>query len=185
MPAEGSTGAARIGAEATSTVQLRRPPIRRSTIVRSDRDHTFDVFVRTIGQWWPVQPFSAGQQRVRDVHFDGRPGGRLYESWDDGTTVDWGEVRAWDPPSSFTIGWRNTPVVTEVEVTFQEIGPGLTRVGVEHRGWEALTAEQLGEDCALPGGYAGGAYATGWSTVLSTFTAAVEAAGAPPEEIVR
>ena len=28
---------------------LRRPPVRQSTLVRSDRRHTFDTFVRTIG----------------------------------------------------------------------------------------------------------------------------------------
>jgi hypothetical protein len=37
---------------------------------------------------------------------------------------------------------------------------------VEHRGWEALTEEQLGEDCALPGGYTGGSYAAGWALIL-------------------
>ncbi len=31
--------------------------------------------------------------------------------------------------------------------------PRLTRVAVEHRGWERLTAEELARDCALPGGY--------------------------------
>ena len=38
--------------------------------------HTFEVFVRTIGIWWPVDPFSAGQDRVRDVIIEraGRPG---------------------------------------------------------------------------------------------------------------
>jgi hypothetical protein len=37
---------------------------------------------------------------------------------------------------------------------------------VEHRGWEALTDAQLGADCALPGGYAGGSYAAGWALIL-------------------
>jgi hypothetical protein len=37
---------------------------------------------------------------------------------------------------------------------------------VEHRGWEALTEEQLGADCVLPGGYTGGSYAHGWALIL-------------------
>jgi hypothetical protein len=37
---------------------------------------------------------------------------------------------------------------------------------VEHRGWEALTDAQAGEDCALPGGYTAGSYATGWALIL-------------------
>src|SRR5216683_2133244 len=68
---------------------LRRPPIRQSTLVRSSVRHTFDTFVRTIGTWWPVNPFSAGQDRVRDVTFEQRPGGRVYETWQDGTQIDW------------------------------------------------------------------------------------------------
>ena len=51
------------------------------------------------------------------------------------------------------------------------LGPGLTRVAVEHRGWESLTEEQLGEDCAAPGGYASGAYSRGWALVLERFGA--------------
>ena len=51
--------------EPGSVTALRRPPVRRSTTVRSDARHTFEVFVRTIGAWWPAVPFSAGKDRVR------------------------------------------------------------------------------------------------------------------------
>jgi hypothetical protein len=44
---------------------------------------------------------------------------------------------------------------------------------VEHRGWEALTDEQLREDCAAPGGYASGGYVTGWARILERFAATV------------
>jgi hypothetical protein len=47
---------------------LRRPPVRQSIVVRSGRQHTFGTFVRTIGVRWPVTPFSAGRDRVRDGH---------------------------------------------------------------------------------------------------------------------
>jgi uncharacterized protein YndB with AHSA1/START domain len=153
---------------------LRRPPVRQSTLVRSDQEHTFDVFTRTIGVWWPVNPFSAGKDRVRDVTIEPREGGRVYESWPDGTTVTWGEVLAWEPPQRFGMTWKMTPVPTEVELTFRALGPALTRVSVEHRGWEALSGEQIAEDCALPGGYANGSYARGWAQILSRLTAAVE-----------
>ena len=36
---------------------VRRPPVRQSITVRSDPGHTFEVFVRTIGAWWPAIPF--------------------------------------------------------------------------------------------------------------------------------
>ena len=95
-------------------IPLRRPPIRQSTLVRSGVEHTFAVFVREIGTWWPTPTFSAGRNRVRTVT-------------------------------------------------------------VEHRGWEALTAAQLAEDCALPGGYTSGAYVTGWTRILAALTRAAEA----------
>ncbi|GIH19772.1 SRPBCC domain-containing protein [Rugosimonospora africana] len=158
-----------------SVVPLRRPPVRQSTMVRSDVAHTFDVFVRTVGVWWPVQ-FSAGGDKVRDITIEPAPGGRVYETWQNGTVVQWGELLAWDPPNGFTMTWTGTPAPTEVEFTFAALGPALTRVTVEHRGWEALSDAQLSEDCALPGGYRGGAYSTGWTTILRHFTDAAETA---------
>lgn len=152
---------------------LRRPPVRQATVVRSDVRHTFDVFVRTIGAWWPVNPFSAGQGRVRDVTVERRPGGRVFETWDDGTEVDWGTLRAWDPPERFVMSWHITSPATEVELRFTALGPALTRVAVEHRGWEALSDEQLAEDCALPGGYAGGSFDRGWTRILACFAQAL------------
>lgn len=153
---------------------LSRPPVRQSTIVRSDVDHTFEAFVRLIGAWWPVEPLSIGGARVRDVTVEQRLGGRVYETWDDGTTVDWGEVVTWEPPGRLVMSWLNTPAPTEVELAFTALGPGLTRVALEHRGWEHLTAEQLGEDCAEPGGYLTGSYSRGWQLVLERFAGSVE-----------
>ena len=152
---------------------LRRPPVRQSTVVRSDVRHTFGTFVSTIGAWWPVQPFSAGQDRVRAVTIEQRQGGRVYEIWDDGTEVDWGTLLTWQPPERFTMTWTGTPATTEVELNFAVLGPNLTRVTVEHRGWEALTEAQLAEDCALPGGYTSGAYSHGWATILACLDRAV------------
>jgi uncharacterized protein YndB with AHSA1/START domain len=159
--------------QGTGTVApLRRPPVCQSVLVRSDRPHTFDTFVATIGTWWPVNPFSAGKDRICSVTFERRPGGRIYETWHDGTEVDWGEVLVWEPPARFVMTWNMTSVVTEVELTFAELGPALTRVAVEHRGWEQLTEEQLARDCALPGGYTGGAYREGWARILGCLAAA-------------
>ena len=146
---------------------LRRPPVRQSTLVRASAEHTFRTFVTRIGAWWPVQPFSAGKDRVREITIEEREGGRVYETWDDGTEVGWGTVLVWQPPQRFTMTWMGTPAPTEVELTFQALGPALTRVTVEHRGWDALTDGQLAEDCALPGGYTSGAYARGWATILA------------------
>lgn len=153
---------------------LSAPPVRQSTTVRCDLDRTFEAFVRLIGSWWPVEPLSFGGSRVRDVTVEPRVGGRVFETWDDGATADWGEVVAWDPPDRFVMSWVQTPAPTEVELSFVALGPALTRVTVEHRGWERLTPEQLGEDCATPGGYRSGAYSSGWQLALDRFADSME-----------
>jgi uncharacterized protein YndB with AHSA1/START domain len=150
-------------------VALRRPPIRQATLVRRDVTHTFTSFVTTIGRWWPLRPMSAGPDRV-DVVFEERLGGSVYERWDDDSTVRWGEVIAWEPPRKFVMTWCMTRATTEVELRFKPLGPALTRVEVEHRGWEALSGTDLAQECALPGGgYLGGSYSVGWAMILERF----------------
>lgn len=150
---------------------LRRPPIRQATLVRSDVAHTFEVFVRDIGAWWPTRPFSLGQDKVTGVTFERALGGRVYETWADGTEVDWGTVIAWQPPERFAMTWTALPGGTEVELRFAALGPALTRVALEHRGWEQLTEEQLAAATSVPGGYD-----AGWAHILALFTHTVEGA---------
>jgi hypothetical protein len=151
------------------------PPIRQAVLVRSKLEDTFWSFVRTIGEWWPATPFSRGKDQVSSVTFEERVGGRVYETWRDGSTAEWGEVLAWRPPSGFTMTWLITGTPTEVELYFASLGPSLTRVSVEHRGWEALTEEELEAACALPGGYRGGAFEVGWAAILGRFVEASQA----------
>ena len=98
-----------------------------------------------------------------------RVGGRVFETWDDGTIVEWGRLVAWNPPHGFTMSWNSATAATEVELAFTAVGPSLTRVSVEHRGWEQLTDEQLAADCGAPGGYAGGGYDNGWRLIIDSF----------------
>ena len=142
---------------------MHRPPIRQSTMVRSTIDHTFDVFVRTLDQWWPLRTHSRGKERVVRVTCEERVGGRVYETWADGQTHTWGTLLAWEPPTRFVLTWEIVqPAVTEVELTFRELGPSLTRVQVEHRGWDRLTEEQARELM--------GDYSRGWALILQRFT---------------
>ncbi|HEX3593295.1 MAG TPA: SRPBCC domain-containing protein [Pseudonocardiaceae bacterium] len=159
---------------ADRVTQLRRPPVRQATLVRSDVAHTFAVFVRTLAQWWPLRPFSSGQERVAEVTVEERVGGRVFETWDDGTVVEWGELLEWDPPTLFTMTWHHTPKPTEVELTFTALEEKLTRVAVEHRGWEALSEAELSQDCALPGGYNNESYSKGWQIILGHLKEHVE-----------
>ncbi len=158
-----------------NVTELHRPPVRQSAMVRSTLDHTFDVFVREIGIWWPLQPFSIGKERIRAVTFERILGGRVFETWDDGTVREWGRVLDWGPPDRFTMSWNITGTPTEVELRFTAEDTDRTRVDLEHRGWDKLTEAQLSEACALPGGYLGGSFAAGWTRILAEFTNASEA----------
>ena len=100
-----------------SVTALRRPPVRQSVVVRSDRRHTFDKSSGPSASGGPSPRSRPGWDQVRDVTFERREGGRVYETWQDGTEVDWGEVRVWEPPERFVMTWNMTSVVTEVELT--------------------------------------------------------------------
>lgn len=141
---------------------MQRPPIRQSTIVRSSAEHTFDTFIRTLDQWWPLRTHSRGGEQAVSVTCEERVGGRVYETWADGQTRTWGTLLAWDPPQRFVLTWDAIePPVTEVELTFQTLGPSLTRVHVEHRGWERLSEEELG--------HVERDYSRGWALILRRF----------------
>ncbi len=70
-----------------------------------------------------------------------------------------------EPPLGFTTTWNITGHPTEIELRFSSMGDE-TLVEVEHRGWDALTLDELSAACALPGGYSGGAFQIGWTTIL-------------------
>lgn len=147
---------------------MQRPPIRQSTTVRADVAHTFDVFVDALDQWWPLRTHSQGQDRVVGVTVERRAGGRVYETWDDGHQRTWGTLLAWEPPSRFVLTWDIvTPRVTEVELRFRELAPSLTRVDLEHRGWDKLSDADFATI-----GKRRDSYDSGWAMILRLFTAA-------------
>jgi hypothetical protein len=152
----------------SEVLAFERPPVRQSVTVDSTLQHTFDVFVRELAAWWPLDPFSfGGRDRIRTVTVDRKTGGRVAEHWHDGSELVWGTVLDWREPTGFTMTWNVTGVPTEVELRFIALGAEQTRVEVEHRGWEKLNDDQLAAACALPGGYLGGAFTQGWATILT------------------
>jgi hypothetical protein len=159
---------------AENVVPMMRPPIKQSVLVPSGRQHTFEVFTQRLADWWPLVPFSSGGGRVSNVTLDPRVGGRVIEVWEDGSQVEWGELLAWTPPEAFAMTWNITGTPTEVELRFLEMAPSLTRVELEHRGWERLSEDELLADCGIPGGYVGGAFTEGWHRILTAFKKEIE-----------
>jgi uncharacterized protein YndB with AHSA1/START domain len=112
----------------------------------------FEVFTQEIDLWWRRGPrfrslSSKSLKTPGILHFEGKVGGRLFESSGDGpgeTLVVMGRITVWDPPSRLVFEWRNKTFTeqehTTVEVQFKETH-GKTEVTVEHRGWGALRAD--------------------------------------------
>jgi uncharacterized protein YndB with AHSA1/START domain len=78
-----------------------------------------------------------------------------------------GEVTIWEPPSRLVYLWhlqRERAEATEVEIRFAAVGSTGTRVEIEHRGWEALGAEDEPWRDRNHGG---------WVTLLPWYVAAV------------
>ena len=101
-------------------------------------------------------------------------GGRLYDLAEDGSTLTWGEVLAFEPPGRLVFGWHLNPEFeveadparfSEVEVRFVAEAPDRTRVVLDHRhldrhgaGWESERDGVAGQN--------------GWPLYLARFAAA-------------
>jgi uncharacterized protein YndB with AHSA1/START domain len=98
--------------------------------------------------------------------FEPRVGGRIYERTASGREETWGQILAWDPPLRLAYLWHlrtDRSDATEVEISFTGQADGLTRVDIEHRGWERLGARA--EDRRQ-------ANRRGWDGLLPAFVAA-------------
>jgi uncharacterized protein YndB with AHSA1/START domain len=146
----------------TDTTAAGLAPVVKTIEVAAPIELAFRVFTDEIATWWPTASHSIREDRVLEIVLEGRPGGRIYEVSSDGE-ADWGRVLAWDPPHRFVLEWdpslvRRTP--TEVEVTFEALDEGRTRLRLEHRGWD-----RIGE--RGPASRAG--YENGWDSVLASY----------------
>jgi len=140
-------------------------PLRMSFDVACSVEHAFDVWTSGIGTWWPPDHTATG--RADEVVLQAGVGGRIYERTSDGVEHDWGKVTVWDPPSQVAYVWhlgRDPADAGEVDVRFLDRGDAVTRVEIEHRGWERFG--DAGEQWRQRN-------LAGWQTVVPHFQAAV------------
>ena len=115
-------------------------PLRMAFEVDCSAEHAFAVWTSGIGTWWPADHTVTGADGLAVVMQSG-VGGRIYERTPDGTEHDWGEVTVWNPPSRLVYLWHlrgDRCDATEVEIRFLAGDSGMTRIEIEHRGWERL-----------------------------------------------
>lgn len=93
-------------------------------------DRAFSLFTERIDEWWP-------KERRHIQHAESTillAPKRFFERGPDGTEVELGRVRAWEPPVRVMFDWypgTGPEQPTEVEVRFVEVGAS-TRVEVRH-----------------------------------------------------
>ena len=137
--------------------------VRKVVTVDCAVEEAFRVFTADALSWWPVETHSI-HETVREIVFEPREGGEVYEVSTAGEKGHWATVTGWDPPARLVLAWNileRPGEQTEVEVRFTAEGDG-TRVELEHRGWESL-AEGAAEKRAD--------YDTGWGNVLGRYEA--------------
>lgn len=147
-------------------------PVRHAVEVALDAARAFELFIDQIDTWWPLASHSVGGARATGCYFEGRAGGRVFETLEDGGLQLWGTVSEWDPPARVVFSWhpgRDATTAQEVELVFIELG-GRTRVELCHRGWEAL-----GDRAAE----ARDRYHSGWPGVLAGYVARAKAVSSP------
>lgn len=140
----------------------RRNAVTAGVTVNCAQRDAFSMFMRRMSDWWPFQNYSLGHDTVHGAHIEERVGGRLFERRENGEERTWGTVLEWDPPSRAVISWEVIPgpVTTYVELKFRSLGPGVTRVSIEHTGWENLAPGSVPSNCD---------YSAGWDEVLRAF----------------
>lgn len=110
----------------------------------------FAAFTEQISQWWkPNGLFQLNDGRDGTLAFEPGPGGRLVETYSDGTEFEVGRIRVWEPPHRLVMSWRHAGFEpdqeTELHVRFDAVeystgAAAQTRVTVEHFGWDRIPA---------------------------------------------
>jgi uncharacterized protein YndB with AHSA1/START domain len=122
-------------------------PVKCSVDVKASSVRAFELFTQNMGAWWPRGKTPAGSPHAALV-IEPWKAGRWFERDADGHETQWGKVLAWEPPRRLLLGWQlnhafryDPDLLMEVEILFEEIAGGGTRVSLEHRNLELLGAE--------------------------------------------
>ena len=151
--------------------------VRKSVTVNATPETAFDIFTADFDSWWPRSHHLGKTPMTRSV-IETRKGGRCYSEHEDGAEVQWGTVLVWEPPQRVVLAWQiaadwkcepDLSKASEVDIRFTPVAGGKTRVDLEHRNFERMTA---GGEAMRAGGGAEG----GWGTLLPLFSDRVDAA---------
>jgi uncharacterized protein YndB with AHSA1/START domain len=142
-------------------------PLRIAFEVACPPDHAFAVWTQRATSWWPRE-HTVSHEHGAQIVFEPHAGGRIYERTHDGHEIEWGEVVEWDPPRRLRYLWHiatDPANATDVEIAFHELPGSVTRVEIEHGGWDRL--EEIGQAWR-------DANQAGWDGVLPSYRTAAE-----------
>ena len=122
-------------------------PVRCSVDVKAAPSRAFELFAQNMGAWWPRGKTPAANPHA-ELIVEPTKNGRWFERDAGGNETQWGKVLAWDPPRRLLLGWQldhkfqfDAEVLMEVEILFEALVGGGTRISLEHRDIEQLGAE--------------------------------------------
>jgi uncharacterized protein YndB with AHSA1/START domain len=141
--------------------------------VAAPPQRAFDAFTGEIGAWWkPNHLFEFTRRRSGALAFEPGPAGRLTETYEDGSVFEIGRITAWEPPHRLALTWRQASFrddqVTHVEVHFDAVGAGETRVTVRHAGWDSVPQDHVARH-GFPLGVFQQRHAEWWQALLASY----------------
>lgn len=113
-------------------------PVVQSVEIDSAPARVFALFTESdeLVKWWPDA-----------VTIEPRLGGKVHLVFEGRGEVS-GEIIRYEPPAALGFTWVRSmapDVTTQVEVTFDDLGGGRTRVELVHTGWENVPPDQVAE----------------------------------------
>lgn len=60
--------------------------------IAASPDKVWTSLTKNISEWWPAEFYIGGESGSRNFHLETSPGGRMFETWDDGGSALWGTV---------------------------------------------------------------------------------------------
>lgn len=116
--------------------------------VKATPARAFAAFTEEIDQWWrPHQLFQLTPRGDGVLKFEPGENGRLITTLPNGKVFEIGRITAWAPGERLAFTWRQGTFapdqVTHVEVAFEPVGDGETRISVAHRGWDTIPQEHV------------------------------------------
>lgn len=65
--------------------------------IQASPKEVWRALTENIGQWWPADFYGGGEDGKRSYELEAFPGGRMFETWDGGGGLLWGNIVTVDP----------------------------------------------------------------------------------------